>query len=190
MHPASEHVLDGHGHQKRKAKKRVPIIDAQLHSKAAALLALLWSNMLMGHERGHPNWFGQRTRRTECRRPVLAADLRELRKLAAHWLDQEKRGQTLEATVQVHVAYLRVVDAEQSNDWHARGQFFAAGAQAMRNILGDSARRERRTKHRGGRHRVELDDEVPEPPSELGALPAFDEALTRLAPNDLDGRSC
>jgi hypothetical protein len=60
----------------------------------------------------------------------------------------------------------------------------------MRKILGDSARRKRRTKHGGGRHRVELDDEVPKPPSALGALPALDEALTQLAPNDLDGRPC
>ena len=58
----------------------------------------------------------------------------------------------------------------------------------MRKILVDSARRKRRTEHGGGRHRVEVDDEVPEPPSALGALPALDEALTQLAPNDLDGR--
>ena len=92
--------------------------------------------------------------------------------------------------MQVHVASLRLVDSEQSKDWHARGQFFAPAAQAMRKILGDSARRKRRTKHGGGRHRVELDDEVPKPPSALGALPALDEALTQLAPNDLDGRPC
>src|SRR5262249_43327655 len=71
----------------------------------------------------------------------------ELRKLAAHWLDQEKPGQTLEATVLVHAAYFRLVGAEQSKDWHARGQFFAAAAQAMRKILVDSARRKRRTMH-------------------------------------------
>jgi hypothetical protein len=114
--------------------------------------------------------------------------LRELHKLAAHWLDQENPGQTLEATVQVHVASLRLVGAEQSQDWHARGQSLAAAAQVMRKILGDSAQRKRRTEHAGGRHRVDLDDEVPEPPSALGALPALDEALTQLAPNDLDGR--
>jgi hypothetical protein len=88
--------------------------------------------------------------------------------------------------VLVHVAYLRLVGAEQSKDWHARGIFFAAAAQAMRKILGVSARRKRRTEQGGGRHRVELDDEVPEPPSALGALPALDEALTRLAAEDAE----
>jgi hypothetical protein len=40
--------------------------------------------------------------------------------------------------------------------------------------------------HGGGRHRVELDDDVPEPSSVLGALPALDEALTRLAAEDTE----
>jgi hypothetical protein len=56
----------------------------------------------------------------------------------------------------------------------------------MRKNLVDSAQRKRRTKHGGGRHRVEVDDEVPEPPSSLGALPALDEALTRLAAEDTE----
>src|SRR3954452_24713524 len=37
----------------------------------------------------------------------------ELRKLAAHWLAQEKPGQTLQATALVHEAYLRLVGSEQ-----------------------------------------------------------------------------
>jgi RNA polymerase sigma factor (TIGR02999 family) len=88
--------------------------------------------------------------------------------------------------VLVHVAYLRLVGAEQSKDWHACGQFFAAAAQAMRRILVDSAPRKRRTKHGGGRHPVELDHEVPEPPNDRDALLALDEALTRLAAEDLE----
>jgi RNA polymerase sigma factor (TIGR02999 family) len=110
----------------------------------------------------------------------------EFRKLAAHRLDQEKPGQTLEATMLVHVAYLRWVGMEQSKDWRARRQFFAAAAQAMRKILMDSARRKRRTMHGAGRHHVGLDDEVREPPSDRGALPALDEALTRLPAEDTE----
>jgi RNA polymerase sigma factor (TIGR02999 family) len=108
----------------------------------------------------------------------------ELRQLAAQKMAQEKPGQTLEATALVHEAYLRLVDTEKAQQWNSRGHFFAAAAQAMRNILVDNARRKRRTKHGGGRHRVELDDEVPEPPNDRDALLALDEALTRLAAED------
>jgi RNA polymerase sigma factor (TIGR02999 family) len=130
----------------------------------------------MGHERGDPSAADQ----------LLPLVYDELRKLATHRLDQEKPGQTLEATVLVHAAYLRLVGADQSKDWHARGQFFAIAAQAMRKILVDSARRKRRTMAGGGRHRVELDDDVPEPSSDRGARPALDEALTRLAAEDTE----
>lgn len=65
----------------------------------------------------------------------------ELRKLAAAKLAQERPGQTLEATALVHEAYLRLVDADQAQDWNSRGHFFAAAARAMRRILIDSARR-------------------------------------------------
>src|SRR5213593_893713 len=82
----------------------------------------------------------------------------ELRKLAARKLAQERPGQTLQATALVHEAYLQLVDAEGSRPWQGRGHFFAATAEAMRRILIDSARRKRRPKHGGGRHRVELDD--------------------------------
>jgi RNA polymerase sigma factor (TIGR02999 family) len=67
----------------------------------------------------------------------------ELRRLAAQKLAHEKPGQTLDATALVHEAYLRLV----GNDWNSCSHFFAAAAQAMRNILVDNARRKRRTKH-------------------------------------------
>src|SRR5213592_805787 len=82
----------------------------------------------------------------------------ELRKLAAQKLAQEKPGQTLDATGLVHEAYLRLVDVEKAQHWDSRGHFFAAAAEAMRRILIDNARRKRRPKHGGDRHRVSLDD--------------------------------
>jgi RNA polymerase sigma factor (TIGR02999 family) len=110
----------------------------------------------------------------------------ELRKSAAEKMAAEKPGQTLEATALVNEAHLRLVGNGAGPHFNGRGQFFAAAAQGMRKILADSARRKRRTKDGGGRHRVELDDEVRELPSALGALPALDEALTRLAADDTE----
>lgn len=79
---------------------------------------------------------------------------------------------------------MRLVGNGAGPQFNGRGQFFATAAQGMRKILVDGARRKRRTKDGGGRHRVELDDEVRELPSALIALPALDEALTRLATED------
>ena len=107
----------------------------------------------------------------------------ELRQLAAEKMAAEKPGQTLEATALVHEAYLRLVGNGAGPHFNGRGQFFATAAQGMRKTLVDSARRNRRTKDGGGRHRVELDDEVPEPPSALGRT-----ARTRRGPDPASGR--
>jgi RNA polymerase sigma factor (TIGR02999 family) len=110
----------------------------------------------------------------------------ELRKLAAHKLAHEKPGQTLEATALVHEVYLRLVDADRAQAWNSRGHFFAAAAEAMRRILVENARRKRRSKHGGGRQRIELDEAVELcPPAHAARSPAdllaLDEALSRLA---------
>jgi RNA polymerase sigma factor (TIGR02999 family) len=110
----------------------------------------------------------------------------ELRQLAAQKLVQEKPGQTLQPTALVHEAYLRLVGPADACRWNDRGHFFAAAAEAMRHILVDNARRKRRVKHGGGRHRVPLDDAVPAPPVAEDDLLALDEALTRLAAEDAE----
>ena len=108
----------------------------------------------------------------------------ELRQLAARRLAREKPGQTLQATALVHEAYLQLVDAEGRRPWQGRGHFFAAAAEAMRRILIDSARRKRRPKHGGDRHRIDLDDagDAIAPPVE--DLLALDEALEKLVTED------
>ena len=111
----------------------------------------------------------------------------ELRKLAAHRLEGERAGQTLQATALVHEAYLRLMDAEQTQEWNGRGHFFAAAAEAMRRILIDNARRKRRVKHGGDRKRIDLDEA-----GEIGDVSLFpddhllelDAALDRLAQQD------
>ena len=106
----------------------------------------------------------------------------ELRKLAAQKLAQEKPGQTLQATALVHEAYLRLVGDEQS--WNGRGHFFAAAAEAMRQILVQNARRRSRVKHGGGRARVDVDDLEIAAPERSEDLLALDEALSQLAAAD------
>jgi RNA polymerase sigma factor (TIGR02999 family) len=109
----------------------------------------------------------------------------ELRQLAAHRLAQEKPGHTLQPTALVHEAYLRLVDVKQAEDWHSRGHFFAAAAEAMRRILIDRARHKQTRKAGGGRRRLDLDDIEPALEEENGdRLLALDEALRQLEAED------
>jgi len=115
---------------------------------------------------------------------LLPSVYEELRKLAAAKLAQEKPGQTLQATALVHEAYLRLVGADNAEQWNSRGHFFAAAAEAMRRILVENARRKRRDKHGGQLHRVDLREMslgVETPPDELLAI---DETLDLLAASD------
>jgi RNA polymerase sigma factor (TIGR02999 family) len=108
----------------------------------------------------------------------------ELRKLAAAKLDNEKPGQTLQATALVHEAYLRLVDVEKAQDWNSRGHFFVAAAEAMRRILIENARRKKQVGRGGDQHRIPIDNVelVADAPSE--ELLALDESLRRLEDQD------
>lgn len=104
----------------------------------------------------------------------------ELRTLARHRLNQEKPGQTLQATALVHEAYLRLIGGNQSQSWNSRAHFFAAAAEAMRRILIENARRKCSEKHGGDLQRVALTEiqaaGVETPEQHL----VIDEALTDL----------
>src|SRR5262245_52562340 len=73
----------------------------------------------------------------------------ELRQIAAHRMNHEKPGQTLQATALVHEAYLRLIGPANAKGFAGRGHFFAAAAEAMRRILVESARRKQRQRHGG-----------------------------------------
>lgn len=92
-------------------------------------------------------------------------------------------GQTLQPTALVHEAYLRVVGSEDPG-WDGRGHFFAAAAQAMRDILVEQARRKAAKKRGGDRQRVATEQAEPvfEPPSD--DVLAIDEAVRRLEQDD------
>jgi RNA polymerase sigma factor (TIGR02999 family) len=132
------------------------------------------SRILTAVEQGDPHAAAQ----------LLPLVYAELRRLATEKLAQEKPGQTLQPTALVHEAYLRLVGGGAEPHWNSRGHFFAAAAQAMRNILVDNARRKRRKKHGGGQHRVALDEALPAPPNDADELLALDEVLSRLAAED------
>src|SRR5689334_10635072 len=71
----------------------------------------------------------------------------ELRGLAHRRLAAERDGHTLSTTALVHETYLKLA-AQNRVQWADRAHVFALGAQAMRRILIDYARRHRRIRER------------------------------------------
>jgi RNA polymerase sigma factor (TIGR02999 family) len=107
----------------------------------------------------------------------------ELRRLARHYMGQERPGHTLQATALVNEAYLRLVDLNRMR-WQNRAHFFAVSAQMMRRILVEFARHRHRDKRGGDAPRVSLDEAL-EVSAEKGTdLVALDDALCTLAAMD------
>ena len=80
----------------------------------------------------------------------------EFRSRARRYLDREPSGHTLQPTALVNEVYLKLVDQTQV-DWKGRTHFFAIGAQVMRRVLVDHARRKGRVKRGGELRRAEMD---------------------------------
>jgi RNA polymerase sigma factor (TIGR02999 family) len=115
--------------------------------------------------------------------PVIYA---ELRRMAGRYLSRERRDHTLQPTALVHEAWLKL-----QNQHHAqlqgRTHGMALAAQAMRRLLMDHGRQQKRGKRGGGAQPVVLDDllkaaeTAPVPVEDLLTLEA---ALTKLEAED------
>jgi RNA polymerase sigma-70 factor, ECF subfamily len=110
----------------------------------------------------------------------------ELRVVAAGYLRRERSDLSLQPTVLVHEAYLRLTNQQdvrerQNVEWQSRAQFFSLAATLMRNILVDHARRVKAAKRGGPGCTLSLDQA-----DRFGAEPdvgliALDDALRDLA---------
>ncbi len=83
----------------------------------------------------------------------------ELHELAGSFLRRESEDHTLQPTALVNEAFIRLVDKSKI-DWQGRTHFFALGAQAMRRILVDHARKKYADKRGGRNKKVQLDEEL------------------------------
>src|SRR5215472_10167731 len=111
-------------------------------------------------------------------------DPERLRRLAAVQMQNERPGQTLQATALVHEAYVRLVDDDRAGQWKSRGHFFAAAAEAMRRILIERARGKHREKRGGDWKRVDFENLDPACSVTPDQLVALDDALTQLTALD------
>lgn len=107
----------------------------------------------------------------------------ELRRLAHHYLRQERADHTLQSTALVHEAYLRLA-GQNPPEWQNRAHFFGIAAHVMRQILVEYARGHNAAKRGGNACRLTL-DEIAELPQQLDVdVVALDKALTELSEFD------
>jgi RNA polymerase sigma factor (TIGR02999 family) len=106
----------------------------------------------------------------------------ELRRRAHGYLRKERPDPSMQTTVLIHDAFLKLV-GDRHIGWHDRAQFYGLAARCMRQTLVDHARCRNAQKHGGGAAPVSL-DEVPEPagqaPVDSIRLLALNEALLKL----------
>src|SRR5262245_58047389 len=81
----------------------------------------------------------------------------ELRQLGAQKMARESLGQTLQPTALGHEGLSRLVKWGQGSQWGRRRQFFWAGAEGMRPIPVEPARRKGALKRGGDRSRMDLE---------------------------------
>jgi RNA polymerase sigma-70 factor, ECF subfamily len=107
----------------------------------------------------------------------------ELRRLADHYLRDERAAATIQPTALVHEAYLRLV-SQNLPDWESRAHFFGVAAHLMRQVLVDQARRRRSSKRGSGAEKISIEDTVSFAPARGREIEELDDALTALAAFD------
>jgi len=104
----------------------------------------------------------------------------ELRRLARHYMRNERVGHTLQPTALVNEAYLRLI-GYRSLDWQSRSHFVGVAASVMRQVLTDYARRRLAAKRGADADDVPLADLMDSLSVEQSQeLLALNDALDRL----------
>jgi len=107
----------------------------------------------------------------------------ELRRLAQHYLRQERSDHTLQSTALVHEAYLRLA-GQNPPQWQNRAHFFGIAAHVMRQILVEYARAHNTEKRGGGACKLTLDAALDIQQKTDVDVIALDDALDRLCELD------
>lgn len=122
----------------------------------------------------------------EALQALIPLVYQELRRVAQHYLRQERPDHTLQSTALVHEAYLRLM-RQGPAEIESRSHFMAVASRLMRQILVDHARAHRAAK-RGGGLKLELEDSMAAENAQNVDLIALDSALNELS--RLDAQQC
>lgn len=119
----------------------------------------------------------------------------QLRSAAQRSLAAERAGHTLSATAIVHEAYIKLSGPRQV-PWEGRGHFYAAAAEAMRQVLLDHAKGRLRLKRGGGgleseaarrQSATDFEDVAALSQQEPEQILRFDDLIRRLGIESPDG---
>lgn len=108
---------------------------------------------------------------------------RELRRIAARQMRNERSNHTLQTTALVNEAYILLVK-QNGVEWRSRSHFYAIAAQVMRRILLDHAKSRRTKKRGGGSFQLVVTDDTAAIRPDIEEIIELDEALRRLAEFD------
>lgn len=119
--------------------------------------------------------------RREAADQLMALVYQELRKLAEHYMQGERRDHTLQATALVNEVYLDLFGSSQdAMVFENKQHFIAVAAKRMRRLLVDHARRRNAQIRGGGDSKVQLDVAGDVGYLKDRELTALDDSLTAL----------
>jgi len=106
----------------------------------------------------------------------------ELRQIAGRLMEGERTGHTLQPTILVHDAWMRLAgsEARQQFPWANKQHFVRTAARVMRQFLIDHARKRNRQRRGGDHVHVSLDDVDTAANASDDTLLAVDAALKKL----------
>ncbi len=107
----------------------------------------------------------------------------ELRRLASHYMRQERDDHLLQTSALINEAYVRLIDWKTVR-WQNRAHFFGVAARMMRRILVDFARQRPRVEKGAEARHISLDGALTVTDEKDSDLLALDEALEGLSKID------
>ncbi len=125
--------------------------------------------------------------RAEAADTLIPLVYSQLRAVARGYLQGERGDHTLQPTVLVNDALMRLLGSP-TMDWQNRAHFFAVASQIMRRILIDYARGHRAEKRGGDYRKLSLDEDLSYDWRQADALLDLDQALDKL--EGYDPRLC
>lgn len=121
---------------------------------------------------------------TDAKSDLFELVYAQLRAIAGSRFAHEQQGHTLQPTALVHETYVRLFGSGQKSEareWQGSQHFYRAAANAMRQVLIESARRRQRQKRGGDYTRVFVEPDNLGAPEQVDDLLALDESMSRFA---------
>jgi RNA polymerase sigma-70 factor (ECF subfamily) len=107
----------------------------------------------------------------------------EMRRLARHYLRQERPGHILQTTALINEAWIRLINWPDAS-WQNRAHFIGLAARLMRRVLVDEARRRKAQRYGGDAVQVSLANAEGIAHEKNADLVELDDALNELATFD------